>query len=223
MPQLLQDVILNRHSSRSFLPTPIPRHVLTHALSLAAHAPSNSNIQPWRLFIASGPARDRLAASLLAAASSVIEKGEMPRMQRLPDDFQQHRWQLGSSLWGELMGVPRHDKKARAAAELLNYNFFGAPTVIIVAIDRRLGSGDVLGVGMYLQLLLLALDEEGIGACCQVSLLGYEDVIRKELGIDNGLDILCGVSVGYPDLEAKLNTFRATRDLYETTTRFFDE
>ena len=39
---------------------PVPRDLLDEALALAIRAPSNSNIQPWRLFLTTGPRRDRL-------------------------------------------------------------------------------------------------------------------------------------------------------------------
>jgi nitroreductase len=57
----LEQAILERRSTRLFLPDkPVPRDLLNEALELAMRAPSNSNIQPWRLVLVSGPARDRL-------------------------------------------------------------------------------------------------------------------------------------------------------------------
>src|SRR5262249_16211279 len=56
----LEQVIRERHSTRLFLPQPVPRALVEEALVLAQHAPSNSNIQPWHMVFASGPPRDRL-------------------------------------------------------------------------------------------------------------------------------------------------------------------
>lgn len=48
----LDEVVYRRHASRMFLPDkPVPAELLHEALTLAMRAPSNSNIQPWRLFI----------------------------------------------------------------------------------------------------------------------------------------------------------------------------
>ncbi len=60
----LEKAIRERHSTRMFLPQPVPRVLVSEALALALCAPSNSNIQPWRMVFASGPARDRLIAAL---------------------------------------------------------------------------------------------------------------------------------------------------------------
>ena len=42
----LARTVLDRHSTRKFLPRPVPRDLVNEALALAQHAPSNSNIQP---------------------------------------------------------------------------------------------------------------------------------------------------------------------------------
>ena len=37
---------------------------------------------------------------------------------------------------------------------------------------------DALGVGMYLQTLLLALTARGLGTCVEVSIAGYPEIVR---------------------------------------------
>jgi hypothetical protein len=59
------DAITIRHSTRMFLPQkPVPRELVVEALALAQCAPSNSNIQPWHIYLASGARRNRLVAAL---------------------------------------------------------------------------------------------------------------------------------------------------------------
>src|ERR1700756_4676442 len=60
--------IRERHSTRLFLPQPVPRELVNEALVLAQYAPSNSNIQPWHIVFASGASRDRLVAALIDEA-----------------------------------------------------------------------------------------------------------------------------------------------------------
>jgi hypothetical protein len=46
----LERAVLDRRSTRLFVrDRPAPRELVIEALELAIHAPSNSNIQPWRL------------------------------------------------------------------------------------------------------------------------------------------------------------------------------
>jgi hypothetical protein len=43
----LDQAIREGHSTRMFLPEPVPREFVDEALALAQYAPSHSNIQPW--------------------------------------------------------------------------------------------------------------------------------------------------------------------------------
>ena len=203
----LDATIKGRHSIRKFLPHPVPKALLYECLELAQRAPSNSNIQPWRIFIATGADRDRLKEALLAVA-----REKAPHVPSLPEHFAHFRKELGALVYGVGMGIASDDKEARRAAVLRNWEFFGAPVVGIVCIDKELGSADVLGVGMYLQTLVLSLTARGLGACVQVALAGYPEVIYKELAVPRELSILCGMSIGYPDPDFpanKLNIGRA--------------
>ena len=65
---VLDEAIRERHSTRMFLPQSVPRALVDESLAPAEHAPSNSNIQPSHIVLASGPPRDRVVAALLNAA-----------------------------------------------------------------------------------------------------------------------------------------------------------
>jgi nitroreductase len=56
-----------------------------------------------------------------------------------------------------------------------------------------------MGVGMFLQTLLLALTARGLGTCVQVSVAGYPDIVREQLNISDEMRVLCGLAIGYPD------------------------
>ena len=55
----LEESILTRRSVRGFIDKPVPPEVLTKVFEIAQHVPSNCNIQPWIILVASGKARDR--------------------------------------------------------------------------------------------------------------------------------------------------------------------
>ena len=188
---------------------PVPRELLYEALTLAMRAPSNSNIQPWRVYLATGVRRDRLAAALAAEV-----RAHPPTAMGIPDSFAGLRRELGGLIYGA-MGVARDDAAGRWAAQLRNWDFFGAPVVGVVCMHRDLGLPDALGVGMYLQTLLLALTERDVGSCVQVSIALYPDVVRREMGIPEDLEVLCGVSIGYPDPAFPANNLDIPRNPVE--------
>ncbi|KAK9797655.1 hypothetical protein SCARD494_03484 [Seiridium cardinale] len=213
---LLDEAIVTRHSTRLFLPKPVPDDILNQALQLAAHAPSNSNTQAWRLFVVTGPALDRLKAALKTTASS----GAAPSIPALPEKFRHSRSELGRLIYGEGWGIQRGDTEAQREAVLRNFEFFGAPVGVIVCMSKELPGVAAMSVGMHLQTFLLALTELGVGSCVQVSIAGYRDVVRKELGVAEDLEILCGVSVGYEDSDFNVNKVRIGRYGVEDTTVF---
>ena len=143
-------------------------------------APSNSNIQPWHLVLASGPARDRLVEALLEVAAV-----ESPSVPVLPEAFAHMRRDLGALVYGS-MGIARHDSEGRRIAVLRNWEFFRAPLAGIVCMHRDLDYVDALGVGMFMQTLLLALTARGLGTCVQVSIAGYPEIVREQLNIRRG-------------------------------------
>lgn len=201
-----------RRSIRQFLPCPVPMSVLHSALSLAQLAPSNSNIQPWRLFITTDVAKDRLRDSLSAYAAAhdpILDTS-------LPKEYQSLRSEMGKELYGPNgYDISHGDQVARKVASARNYQFFDAPVAAVVCIDRSLHDQDVLSVGLYLQTLILALIEQGLGSCMEVSVAGYEELLRRELGFGQELKVLCGLAIGYADPESKLNHLTLQRDSFE--------
>jgi len=168
------------------------------------------------MVFASGQRRDRLVAALLAAAQS-----GPPDIPPLPESFKHFRSELGAQVYGA-MGITREDKEGHRAAVLRNWEFFRAPLARIVCMHKDLGVEDAIGVGMFLQTLLLALTARGLGSCCEVSITGYPDVIRDQLNIPAELSILCGVAVGYPDPDFAANKLHVPRQPIGKNVMFLD-
>jgi nitroreductase len=211
------EVVKERRAIRMFLrDKPVPRELLDEALSLAMRAPSNSNIQPWRVFITSGPCRDRLVEALVEAASAGF-----PESMGLPEAFLPLRQELGALVYGS-MGIARDDAEGRRLARLRNWEFFRAPVGAVVCMHRDLGLVDSLGVGMFLQTLVLALTERGLGTCVQVSIAEYPEVVRTQLDIPDELTVLCGLSIGYPDPNFGGNSIVTPRNPVEKNVVFLD-
>jgi nitroreductase len=211
------EVVRERRSTRLFLrDKPVPRELIEEAVDLAMRAPSNSNIQPWRLFIASGPRRDRLVEALLEEAAV-----ELPVTTGIPETFLPLRQELGALVYGS-MGIARHDKEGRRLAQLRNWEFFRAPVGAVVCMHRDLGLVDSLGVGMFLQTLVLALTERGLGTCVQVSIAAYPEILRAQLGIPEELTVLCGLAIGYPDPAFAGSSLVTPRNPVETNAVFLD-
>jgi nitroreductase len=198
----LEQVIGERRSTRMFLPhKPVPRELVDEALAVAVRAPSNFNIQPWHMAFASGcpqPPRHR------PARRGQPHAAEIPPP---PEAFAHIRRELVAQIYGS-MGIARKDTEARWGVALRNWEFFRAPLAGIVCIHRDLGPVDCLGVGMFLQTLVLAFTARGLGTCVQASIAGYPEIIHKQLDIPVEYSILCGLAVGYADQDFPANQIR---------------
>jgi len=201
----LEYCIRHRHSTRFFLPDPVSHDTLVECLKLAQFSPSNSNLQPWRLYIATGARLARLKDALSSTAES-----RAPDIPAIPDAFKHYRSELGHELYGPHgYNVDRDGAKAASAR---NYRFFDAPCAMVLCMPVGLARGDVMSVGAYLQTLTLALTEKGLGTCIQGSVVGYPDVLRKELELPDDIIILCGLAVGYAQTDNPVNRIVVERD-----------
>ncbi|KAI1825960.1 Nitroreductase-like protein [Xylaria intraflava] len=208
---LLREAVLARHSSRVYLDKPVPRALLENALGLARHAASDSNTQVWRYFIVTGEMLVKLKDALFETASNDPNADFAP----LPPEFKPYRSALGAKIFGEAYGL---DRGMQRHVVLLNYKFFGAPVGIIVCMSKELADGAAMGVGMYMQTFMLALTELGVNSCAQASIAQYPEVVRKVLGIPDGLKVLCGMAVGYEDPDSEVNKVASGREPVNKTT-----
>ena len=220
----VEEAIRGRKSTRAFLRTPVPRELLARILTTAGRAPSGSNIQPWKAYVVDGAARDELAADLCRRFDTVGE-GEReyeyyPVKWREP--FLARRRACGWGLYGT-MGITRDDKAGMHAQRRQNYEFFGAPTAMIFTIDRELEKGSWLDTGMFIQSIMIAARQFGLETIPQAALANYHEVLRARLAIPDNEIVICGMGLGYPDTEARVNTFTTDREPLENFVTWIDK
>jgi nitroreductase len=213
--------ITSRRSIRGFLPTPVPEEVVREILAVASRAPSMTNTQPWRVHVLTGPARDRLSAEIRAAHAA----GEEPAPgypyypAEWPPQALERRRQIGWALYG-LLGIAKGDRAATAAQHRKNYDFFGAPVGMIFTLDRRLGQGSWLDLGMFLQNVMVAARGRGLDTCPQAAFMPWHGIIRRHLPIADEEIVVCGMALGHADPEEPANALTAPRAAVEEFASF---
>jgi nitroreductase len=173
LPQHVFEMISSRHSTRAFLQQPLRQSVIEHVLTAAQRAPSNSNLQPWRVKVVTGKALQRLTSALSAAFWTDTPTTTKP----IPESYHKYRSALGKQLYGpEGYNVPRGDEERTRKMRVRNYQFFDAPCAMIVCMEKGLSEIDILSIGMYVQAVCLMLAEQGIATCAEASVAGYPQV-----------------------------------------------
>lgn len=207
----LEGALRQRRSVRGYRPDPVPDDVLQAVFSLAQLAPSNCNVQPWEVYVASGATRDELRRRFMEGVTT--GKPMTPDIGFMPATSGEHRTrqvECAQALYGA-MGIARDDKVGRMNATLRNFALFDAPHVCFLGMKREYGLPMALDVGMYAQTLMLVMTAHGIGSCPQGAMGYYPADVRELFGIGDDIQILFGISFGYEDDSVPANAARTTR------------
>jgi nitroreductase len=219
--RVVDEAITSRRSVRGFRPDSVPTETVRDILAVASRAPSMTNTQPWRVYVLTGAARERLAGEVCAAHARgeepEAEYAYYPREWRSP--FLDRRRQIGWALYG-LLGIAKGDREATARQHRRNYDFFGAPVGMIFTLDRSLGYGSWLDLGMFMQNIMIAARGRGLDTCPQAAFKSYHAVIRRQLDIPTHELVVCGMALGYADPEEPANRLHSPRDAVEAFAEF---
>ena len=201
----LDGTIRERRSIRGFKKDqPVADELLREALELAQQAPSNCNVQPWRVFVARGVVAQELSAELTAALDGGDFGTPEDPIDRFEGIYRDRQVECARELYGH-MGIAREDQMGRLRGLRRNFELFDAPHIAIVCMESSFGLGVALDVGMWVQTFMLALQARGIGTCAQAAMRHYPEIIRRKLGIREDLRIMCGVAFGYENKSEPAN------------------
>lgn len=221
IPESFEELIRRRHSVRGFLPEPVSRETISQILTLARLAPSGANLQPGEFHVLTGNALKKLTSRLDEAVTNhrpmVAEYSYFP--EPLPAELKARQRAAGFALY-EALGISKRDVKARREQFRRNYQFFDAPVGIVVCIQRDMGKGCFMDLGMTLMAFFLAAENHGLGATGIGALANYADVVHTELDLEPSQMVVCGIALGRPDSTLAINQCRTTREPLENHARF---
>lgn len=219
----VSNALRERKSTRAFLDKQVDRRIIEHILESASQAPSGTNTQPWQVAIVSGETKTKLQDMLEQAFRS----GEKSRMQyqyypvKWQSPYRDRRLACGLQMYTTL-NITRDDKQKQQDQWAGNYRAFDAPVMLFFFLDPVMEKGSFLDYGMFLQSLMLAAVEQGLATCPQAALAEYPDIVKQQLGYSEDIILLCGMSLGYEDKNARVNSYRTPRETVDKFTQFFD-
>ena len=224
--KIVDQAITSRTSIRAFLPKPVAREDIEALLEVAARAPSGSNTQPWKVYVLTGPIRQRLSEEILAtyldgeqAAQHTEEYNYYPQQWVAP--YIDRRRKVGWDLYA-LLGLTRDNKARMQAQHGRNYLFFDAPVGLIFTIDRVMEQGSWLDYGMFLQNVMIAARARGLDTCPQAAFTQFHKVIANVLQIPDGEQLVCGMALGYADHSKTENTLKTEREPVSGFAKFLE-
>ena len=140
--EMLERLLFDRHSCRGFLDTPVPRSVIDRLLTMTQQSPSWCNTQPWELIITEGAGTDRLRQALLADPSHPTSP-DIAFPESYQGAYGERRRMFARQLYASV-GIEIGDRAASFRQTMRNFEFFGAPNVIILTTTASLGSYGLL-------------------------------------------------------------------------------
>ena len=195
MDVLVEDAILQRRSIRAFLPDPVPHATLRQLLDIARHAPSGSNIQPWKVHALTGASLTNYSDALIAAARN-NELQDMEYQYYAPEwrePFLSRRRACGFGLYAA-MGIERGDRQGRRDALERNYHFFDAPAGFMFWIPSDLTHGSWLDYGTFIQSISLIAQNYGLATIAQGALGEYPHVAHEMFNMGDDYTLIGGMS-----------------------------
>jgi nitroreductase len=210
---IVDEAILSRRSVRAFLPDPVDEETIRDILAVAARAPSGTNMQPWKVYVATGEKKREIGDAILNSGIRA-EKAKWDEYRYYPDQFFEpylsRRRAVGFALYGHL-GIGKRDVDQMRAQHDRNFVFFDAPVGMIFTIDRRLNMGSWIDYGMFLENIMIAARGRGLHTCPQAAFAPYHRQIRPVLGIPEEEIVVCGMALGFEDETKPENQLRTER------------
>ena len=107
----LIDSIYARHSVRGYLEKEVPQDVMNRIFEIAQQAPSNCNVQPWKVYVASGELKDRLRRQMVeATAGGLTPNPDYPYRGDFQDEYRTRQVECAVALYSK-MGIRIKNKR----------------------------------------------------------------------------------------------------------------
>ncbi|MEQ8955510.1 MAG: nitroreductase [Gammaproteobacteria bacterium] len=208
----LIEAIYTRRSVRGYLDREVPPDVLKRIFEIAQQAPSNCNVQPWQVYVASGELKNRLSRQMRENTANGVEPNpDYEYRGDFENDHRRRQIECAVALYSK-MGIERGDNEGRRRAVLRNFEFFDAPCMAFIGMHPRFGTTVAVDVGMFAQNLMLTMVAFGLHSCPMGTMRNYPDLVREAFEIEDGTKILFGIAFGYEDTDVAANLCRTTRE-----------
>ena len=214
----VSEAVKLRISTRRFLNKPVKSSDIKRILKKSSRSPSGGNLQPWKIYVIN----EKSMTNFLNFQKKWDEP-EIPAYDiyppKLKEPYRTSRFELGEQMY-EILGIPREDKDARFAQVMKNFEFFGAPCAFFCFVDRQMGPPQWSDLGMFLQTFMLLAKEAGLDTCAQEAWSIKNDSVSSFVNADKDDLLFCGMSIGYKDSDAPINSLKSERRPIDAWAKF---
>ena len=219
----LIDAIYKRRSVRGYLDKEVPQETLNRIFEIAQKAPSNCNVQPWKVYVASGELKRKLSVEMVEKTATRVDPNpDYAYRGDFQGEYRTRQVECAVALYTE-MGIGRGDKDGRMRAVLRNFEFFDAPYMAFIGMNPEFGTTVAIDVGMWAQTLMLTMVAFGLHSCPMGTMRNYPDLVRDVFEVTDDTRILFGIAFGYEEPSVPANKTITSRDEISTNVVFRSE
>lgn len=189
--EFLMEIIRERRSIRRFKPEAPDEALLLKMIEAARHAPSATNLQPWKFFVITNPEFKEKMASVVAGKLDRLEHNRQARTIGNAEDVRA----FGSEyflFFRKAPAVIAAIYKPYPAAASLGYTSDGDS-------DEKMRMLGIESTSAAVQNMLLAAHCLGMGACWLDGPLIAREELEELLNVVEPWRLMCLVAVGYPE------------------------
>ncbi|MGB2201271.1 MAG: nitroreductase [Pseudooceanicola atlanticus] len=210
----LDEAMQERRSIRGFTDDPVSRELLEEILTLANHAPSSMNTQPWHFHVLTGEVLENVRkGNTERMLGGVPPSREIPAHGKYEGVHRDRQVEIAKQLFAA-MGIERHDAERRQDWVMRGFRQFDAPVSVVVTYDRALndhGPVAIFDAGAATYGLVLAAWSRGLGAVINGQGIMQSPVVRECADIPEDQVILTCVALGWPDETFEANAVKSLR------------
>ena len=216
------EALQQRKSVRAFLDKEVEEYKINVILTAASHAPSGTNTQPWQVSVVTGETKQKLQKQI----ERNFREGDKGKAdyhyypEEWIEPYKSRRIACGIQMYSALK-IEREDKQRQMNLWAANYRAFDAPVMLLFFMDICMQKGSFMDYGMFLQSIMVAAVEQGLATCPQASLADYPEIIKTALDYPQNTVLLCGMSLGYEDKNALVNSYRTPREKVSAFTKYY--
>jgi len=203
----LLNSVIERRSTRAFLEKQVDHEIIEKLISHAIRAPSAINLQPWELTVVSGEEKKRLSRLLVKRMKERNISCGPGAKSPLKEYFMDRQRGLMESI---LPNLPQN-LDFQGFINEGSCNFYGAPTAIIITIDKVFSRARLTDIGVIVGYLVLCAHAMGLGSCPIGIITAFDDDIKETLSIPEEKEVVIGVAIGYGDPDAAINRSKSER------------
>ena len=202
----IAEILQRRTSVRDFTHKPVEKELLQNIVRDAQGAPSWTNSQPVKVYIATGNTLELIRRDHAAASKQQLSaQPDVPVHSRDAEAWGKFAYDNMMNWIADARQSSYHDMLLTAGRQL-----WQAPAMVYITIADVQPVRSIFDAGLFTELLMISAAAYGVDSMIAYENSKYTQIIRAHMPIPEHESILIGVALGYRS-DSIINTHRSKR------------